>query len=99
MCQAGKTYMVPYKGILVPIRLEAYCKVYGFPEYNMFIGKKFIGRHWCVHRSFYKTSAECIGSEKYKITRALNMQRFNASRLKGNALKNVFRTEYQVKIP
>ena len=105
LCETDKTYMIPYKGIKIPIRLEQYGSVgkHGNLTHNMFIGKKFIGRHWCVHCassgnwwSIYNTCERCIASEQHKITRSLNANRYGASKLRGEVLEQVFKEEYHI---
>lgn len=97
MCQAGKTYKIKYKDILIPVKLEKYRKCLGYSEFRMFIGKREIGHHWCVHCKFiYNTCEECIGSEEHKITRALNILYPKGSKLRGKKLYNIFKKEFGI---
>ena len=107
MCDAGKTYWVPYKDIVIPIRLEKHSAMatYGGLTFRMFIGSKQVGHHWCIHcqpggKSFgiYSTHEKCIASENKKITRAVNVMTPNGSKLRGGNLMRLFRDSFEVKL-
>jgi len=90
VCKPG-FYWVKYKDRQLKVELKRYGTTLGLPDYNMFIGHIFCGRHWCVHCSgIYKGNhAQCIGIDNYKITRTINALHFGASKLRKSSLLTV----------
>ena len=102
MCKED-TYAVKYKDIFIPITLKLKGRELGRNMFEMFVGKRYVGNHWCTscrNTSFdlkiYTTCEECIEPDaSKKVTRALNILKPNGSKLRGDELKKVFIEEFE----